>query len=153
MRFALINSSNIVENIIIASETYVAPDGYTAVEIIENVHCSIGDLYENESFTPVVPASEAIDIIIKRKILEAIKFGEELMIEYATSNILAGLNVEQVKYIIHETKEVQQALSTGSLYVALEELNNLTLDEVMITESRVATFRNKIQVYLGIPET
>lgn len=91
--------------------------------------------------------------IIKNKILASMEFGKNLMAEYGASNVLAGFSLEQIKYIIEQTKKVQDALASGSLYVAIDELNALITDETLITVEKVTECRNKIERYLGIPET
>lgn len=94
-----------------------------------------------------------IEIKIKNKILAAMDFGKNLIVEYATSNILSGFTIEQIQYIVQQTMTVQIALNTGSLYVALDELSKIPIDDSIITIARIAEFRHKIQDYLGITRT
>lgn len=94
-----------------------------------------------------------IEEVIKRKILAAMEFGRNLMAEYGSQNVLAGFTLEQIQDIMARTSKVQAALSTGSLYVALVELDAVETDEVVVTTARITECRNKIQAYLGIPLT
>lgn len=98
---------------------------------------------------PSVPIEEQI----KAKILGAMEFGKNIMAEYGASNVLAGLSLSQVQQVMTSTAKIQSALLSGSLYVALDEISKLELDDVIITDARVTAFRNKIQKYLNIPLT
>lgn len=95
----------------------------------------------------------AINKVVQGRIQSAKDFGSTLMVEYATSNVLAGFNVSQIQDIMNRTQKVADALNSGSLYVAIEELNALTTDATLITPAKVTTYRNKIQRYLGLPLT
>lgn len=94
-----------------------------------------------------------IEIKIKNKILAAMDFGKNLIAEYAASNILSKFKIEQIQYIVQQTMAVQIALNTGSLYVALDELSKIPIDDLIITIDHITEFRHKIQDYLGIPRT
>jgi hypothetical protein len=91
--------------------------------------------------------------IVAKKILGAMQFGKEFMADYGASNVLAGFTIEQIKYVMTVTADLQAALLTGSLYVALDELAAIETDEVIITPAKVTDARHKIQTYLGIPLT
>ena len=64
MKVALINASNIVENIVMWDETCVAPEGLTPIGISEDAILSIGFMHnKDDSFTdpePVLPAPEIV---------------------------------------------------------------------------------------------
>ena len=51
-RYAIINSDNIVENIILWDEAaqWTPPEGTTMVKV-EEIFCGVGWKYENEAFT------------------------------------------------------------------------------------------------------
>jgi hypothetical protein len=61
-KFAVINESNIVENIIVADLVSTAEEvtGLTCVEINENTDCGIGYSYENSTFVSQNPAPESV---------------------------------------------------------------------------------------------
>lgn len=90
---------------------------------------------------------------IKNRILAAMEFGKNIMAEYGASNVIRGLTIEQVQDVMVRTERLQKALITGSLYVAIDEINAIETDEEIITPDRVTEFRNKIETYLGIPLT
>lgn len=62
MKYAVINSSNIVENIIVwdGSAPYNSGEGMTLVEIQDGVFCSVGWLYDpaTQTFTDPNPQPE-----------------------------------------------------------------------------------------------
>lgn len=89
--------------------------------------------------------------VVAAAILRATEFGNDLIVEYATSNVLSGYTVEQVKDIIEKTAKVQVALKSGSLYVALDELDLVVTDETVITADKILVFKNRIETYLGLP--
>jgi len=91
--------------------------------------------------------------VVKAKILAAMDFGRQFTAEYGASNVLAGLTLAEVEYMMEATAKLQQALLTGSLYVALVELARLPTDDTIITVAKVTEARNKIQTYLGITLT
>lgn len=90
---------------------------------------------------------------IKNKILEAMDFGRNMMAAYGAQNVLAGRSVADIQTIMSSTSKVQAALLTGSLYVALTEIANITPDGTLITQGTLDSFRHQIQDYLGIPRT
>jgi hypothetical protein len=90
---------------------------------------------------------------VKTRVLSAMDFGKNLMAEYGASNIVSGLTLAQVKQVMLVTADVQAALLSGSLYVALDEVANIVPDGVVVTESKITDFRHKIQDYLGMART
>lgn len=107
------------------------------------------DTWESGVIAMNAYSSEAVS----KKILNAMDFGKSVMVAYAVQNVLSQFSLEQIKDIITRTAKVQQALNTGSLYVALDELALIQTDETVITEAKITEVRNKIQDYLNIPRT
>lgn len=101
----------------------------------------------------VSQASEVLLHSVKNKIINAMNFGRDLIAEYGAQNTLSGYTIDQIRQIVIATAGVQAAISTGSLYVALDELTKVVPDGVLITEAKLAFFRNRIQDYLGMPRT
>lgn len=97
---------------------------------------------------------EPLDEKIKKIITEAMEFGVELMTEYAANNVLAGYDKYQVKEISRYLRDVQRYLQSGSLYVALDEIQSLTPLEYngveIITQEQLDEFVQKIIDYLEI---
>lgn len=114
-----------------------------------------------------LPNAEALDAIItahnaasagakdyvKGRILSAMSFGQNLMAEYGAENVLAGKTTAQVQSIMEQTGKIQTAFLSGSLYVALNEIESVVPDGTLITQATLDNFRHKIQDYLGIPRT
>lgn len=92
------------------------------------------------------------------KILDDAKaFGNALMVQFAMENIATGITqAGKTRAVADYCYKLQYYLSTGSLYAALEEIND-KLDELppelapFITEARLIVYRNKIKTYLRIP--
>lgn len=91
--------------------------------------------------------------IVQNKILAARSFGTRLIAQYGATNVLSGYSVDQIQDIMIRTQKVQSALNTGSLYVAISELNLIETDETIITIAKIKNFRNQIEDYLQIPRT
>lgn len=110
---------------------------------------------EQASLDTIIRNHSPLDVraIVKARILAAAAFGQDLIAEYATDNVLAGYTIPQIKVIIDKTAKVQAALRTGSLYVAIDELDAIEPDQDLVTVEKITQFRNKIQDYLGIPRT
>jgi hypothetical protein len=88
---------------------------------------------------------------VTNRILQAMEFGKQIMAEYAAENVLAGLTIPQIQDILLRTAKIQSDLMTGSLYTALVEIDLVQTDDMVVTPTKVKEFRNKIQVYLGLP--
>lgn len=91
--------------------------------------------------------------IVADKILAARAFGTRVIARYGASNVLAGYSIEVIQDIMIKTTKVQAALNTGSLYVAIQEINNIQPDGVYITDAKLKAVRNEIEDYLQIPRT
>jgi len=89
---------------------------------------------------------------IQLKIEKAIEFGNELISQYAAQNILAGFTVSDVLQVMTALDSVKNALSAGSLYVALDQLALVT-PTTLITQADIDKFRHRIQDYLGVTRT
>ena len=88
---------------------------------------------------------------IKTAVKNARMFGQELMDEYATENILLGITQDgQSEVVLSTMGSVILALQSGSLYVAVDKIKALTTrDPKYITTARLLNFLNKIELYLG----
>jgi hypothetical protein len=99
-----------------------------------------------------IPTSTIQDVVAD-KIAAARSFGLKLIAQYGAQNVLSGYSIVQIQDIMNRTAKVQAALNTGSLYVAIAELNAVETDDTIITTDKIKSFRNLIQDYLGIPRT
>lgn len=81
----------------------------------------------------------------------AAEFGRQIMLEYGTRNVMAGKSPEQVAAIMIKMAKVQQLVLGGALYTALSELDNVEVDGVLIDNTNMNFFKNKLRAYLGLP--
>lgn len=91
--------------------------------------------------------------IVAGKISAARAFGNKLIAQYGAQNVLAGYDIATIQMIMEKTAKVLVALNTGSLYVAITELNAIETDESIVTAAKVKAFRNLIEDYLQTPRT
>lgn len=108
-----------------------------------------------ETLALYTPAPVHVDPsdIVKAKIRAARVFGQDLIYQYGTHNVMSGFTVEQIQSIMDRTTRIVAALTTGSLYVAIAELNAIETDDIVITPDVIKTYRNKIEDFLGIART
>ena len=99
-----------------------------------------------------IQAANAPQQTVEKRIQDAMKFGHQMILEFAAGNVLRGLTVDQVKIVATQYAEIQQLLQSGSLYVALNEISALTPTD-LVPQSILDYFRNKLQDYLGLPRT
>ena len=96
---------------------------------------------------------QIIQAQVKNKILNAMKFGEDLIANYCVENVMRGLSVAQIQDIMIRTQQIQTDLYAGSLYVALDDISKINPDPILIRQSTLDNFRHQIQDYLGMPRT
>lgn len=90
-----------------------------------------------------------LELTVAVKILAAIEFGKELMLEFAVENILSGKNTDQIAILSGKLARVQMLLISGSLYAALAEMQRVEVDE-LLTEATKQKYILKIRQYLGV---
>lgn len=134
---------------------------------ISSITCSPTTVYVNTTLdldsgeqaslgTTVMNHNPFDQVAYVRSIVQAsIDFGVNLIIEFATENVLLGITQLGLTNHVRTTCfEVTNALSTGSLYDAITEIKAIdpsAFDSVILTPARVLAFRNKIETYLGVP--
>lgn len=89
----------------------------------------------------------------RNAVAEAMTFGRSVIIDCGAFNAVRNLTSIQIKDITTKTQCVITALLTGSLYVALDELELVSTDATILTADWVTQIRNSIQDYLEIPRT
>lgn len=87
--------------------------------------------------------------IVGGKIVNAKAFGESLLNEIATDNVLVGASTAQIQSLIINNLGLILMLKSGSLYTALATLANFTPDS-LITQSRIDKYSGQLKSYLGI---
>lgn len=94
---------------------------------------------------------------LEYKIEDAMNFGNKLMVEFTTQNILMGITQDgKTSQVRKALAEVIICLSTGSLYDAIAEVKAVPVekrDSKYLTAARLTAFINKIETYLGITHT
>lgn len=92
----------------------------------------------------VIDATEAI-------IQRAMDFGQKIIKEFAAENLRMGITQDgKTAEVRVKMADVLSALSTGSLYDAIDQANAITdFDAKYVTEARIAAFVAKIQAYLA----
>lgn len=127
-----------IENNIITVELSVESTPYL-IEKIENIS------------PPTNTTQHRCELVV----VEAMKFGQQLMTQFAAENIILGIiEAGMTKIVRQNLSEVVGALITGSLYDAINELKNIPenkKDTVFITNERLLIFVNKIEKYLNLP--
>lgn len=102
----------------------------------------------------IVPPTLTLEAVVRNTISEAMSFGSQVILEFATSNVMLGITQDQMTGTVRRvTSEVISCLTTGSLYDAINELKAIpseSYDSKYITEARLLECCNKIEDYLGI---
>lgn len=108
------------------------------------------------SFQPSVSQQVSVQIS------NAMQFGTQLLVQYATQNVLAGITqAGKTQALMDYSHELTHCLITGSLYAAMAEINTMLADtsstktnlSPFLTNVILTTYLNQIQTYLGIPVT
>lgn len=86
---------------------------------------------------------------VKQKVMSAMQFGQQLLIEIATENIMLGFTTNQVATMIAKYGHIMGMLQSGSLYTAITALEAIVPDN-MITQLRKEKYIKKIKEYLGV---
>jgi hypothetical protein len=100
------------------------------------------------------PSTDEQLTFVKTIIDEAIKFGNELIIEFAAENVVLGITQAGMTTAVRSAAaQVINALQTGSLYDAIQECRAIpseSKDSIFVTDARLLQFINKIESKLGI---
>lgn len=103
-----------------------------------------------------------INQIVEQKIADAQAFGMQVLIDFATENVLMGITQAgqtiPVNLYLHR---LGHYIGTGSLYAAIDEMNTIIADTTtaktslypFVSDARITTYKNRIQTYLGVPLT
>jgi hypothetical protein len=99
--------------------------------------------------------SPSLTDIVKQSINNAMVFGQSLLLDFSTENVLMGITQEgKTGEVLSKLSTVLPAIQSGSLYEAISRIKSIPssdYDSKYITEARLLIFINKIEVYLGIP--
>lgn len=93
---------------------------------------------------------------VKIKVSSAIEFGNSLIIDFASENVLMGITqAGKTKDVADYLADLMRYAQTGSLYEVINEVDRLIADglpvdlEPFITEARMNTFRQQVVDYLS----
>lgn len=117
---------------------------------------------EQLAFYAASPGTLTPNQIVSASIQNAQNFGAQLLLSFATTNVLngitqAGLTIPVSDYLVN----VYNYLSAGSLYATISAIETLIADTSetkaglapFITNDVLYTYLNKIQAYLNVPLT
>jgi hypothetical protein len=111
-------------------------------------HGTLNDIVQNHT------TAEGLTLY-KNLITSAMKFGHYLLIEFAAENVSMGITqANKSKAVLDYLLHVKEALDTGSLYVAISEIDTLVSGGIpidldpFVTEARMLAFKQKIVDYL-----
>lgn len=160
--YALIQNGIII-NTVMAASTDPQDSNYTWIDITNiNPQPGIGWTYDGANFTgPMITPLTATQIA-QQEIYAASVFGENLIIQFAAANTLAGITQSgQTLAVISYTADLSQCLYTGSLMAAITLLQNMLVDtsaaktacSPFVTNDIITSYMNQVQTYLGLPTT
>lgn len=98
-------------------------------------------------------AAYEAEAALKQAVQSAISFGQQLLVDFAAENIQLGITQDgMTKTVRQNMAEVMSAISTGSLYDAIEEIDAIPAeakDDKYITDERLAAYKQRILDYLA----
>lgn len=124
----------------------------------------IGWTFDNVNWSPPkLPSESKTTLEIYTGLVQAaINFGNTIIVQFATQNVMSGITqAGKTLPLLGYCSNLYLYLSSGSLYVAISELQRMiddTSDDKaelapFITNSILYSYMNKIQSYLGISLT
>jgi surface antigen len=132
----------------------VADDTWTYVDAVEAVE----EVLAVPAYWTVQKRADADDTkaqeATRAALVAARSFGDELITEFGAENIALGITADgMTKTVRQNMREITDALITGSLYDAIDEIDNFPeedKDAKYITDARLQAYRDKITNFLGI---
>jgi hypothetical protein len=173
MIYAQITNKIIINTIVLDDASLVSlfetdqnGNPYDSVIQIDNIvpQPGIGWTFDNISWNAPItaPQAQTPTQIYTTLVQNAIIFGQSLTVQFATQNIMAGITqAGQTQNVLNYTRDLYMYLNTGSLYVAISEIETMIADTSstktslapFITNDILYTYLNQIQGYLGLPLT
>lgn len=163
MKYACIKSGQIV-NVIVADEAFInaATDFTSQYDSVVSLAGLIPEpginwSYDGNAFTDNRVPQLDMEAVIKLKIQSAILFGQKLLDDFATENVLAGITQAGKTGAVSDTlHKLSHYVGSGSLYEALNEIARLIVNGLdpnlapFVTVARLTDYSNRIRQYLGI---
>lgn len=109
-----------------------------------------------QQYEAALQQQESLQRYIEEKIKQAIAFGQQLMIEFSSQNVLMGITQQnKTKAVSDYLNEVQRYLLSGSLYEVVKEIDRLQQAGIpenlapFVTQERLNQFKQKILNFLN----
>ena len=103
----------------------------------------------------VAYAQAATKLVVSTKVSAAIAFGNKMIIDFATENLLMGIDTDnQTDHVLDLMAPTMAALQSGSLNSAVRRLKSVPVasyDSKYITANRLLQNVNKIEKFMGLP--
>lgn len=87
--------------------------------------------------------------VTKQRVLAAVQFGQQFIIEIATENIVSRFTVDQISRMLSKYGHIMTMLQSGSLYTALTAMEAIEPDDLVSLE-RKNRYIKKIKDFLGL---
>ena len=166
--------NNTVVNTIVLDDASLLPlfqadqngNPYDSVIQIDNItpQPAIGWWFDNVNWNPpvVAPPAQALVDIYTAIVQSAITFGNAIIVQFATQNVMAGITqANKTQAMLDYSSNLLTCLSSGSLYAAIAEINVMIADtstdkanlSPFITNDILYAYMNQIQGYLKLPLT
>lgn len=126
---------------------------------MDSVNSYYNSLTQSGEIAKMNPTTQQI---VQKSILSAQTFGNNLLLQFAADNVLAGITQANKTIVVSDyLEDLYNYISAGSLYASIQKVNELIADtsdnkancSPFITNAVLYTYMNKIQTYLGVPLT
>jgi hypothetical protein len=92
---------------------------------------------------------------VSAKVAAALAFGQNLMNQFATENLIMGIDADDmVDTVLDVMAPVQTALQGGSLTSVIKRIKAVptsSYDSKYVTAARLLSYCNQVESYLGLP--
>ena len=173
MIYAQIRNNIIINTIILDDPSLISlfsidqnGNTYDSLVQIDNIvpQPGIGWTFDNVNWNPPtpIPTSQTLVDIYTAVVQNAINFGQALIVQFATQNVMAGITQSgKTQAMLNYCSNLYVCLSSGSLYAAIDGLNTMITDtgsdktnlSPFITNNILYAYMNQIQAYLKISLT
>ncbi len=132
------------------------------VQLIYAALCTL--VADSSTYFPAVVNGQAMTATqaTEAAIQAAMQFGQNLILEFAAANVLAGITqAGQTQAVLDYTSNLTTCLTTGSLYAAIGDIEAMISDtsttkanlSPFITNNILYNYLNQVQTYMGLPVT
>lgn len=98
----------------------------------------------------VIVKHNPAEAIAKQKMMDAIAFGQSIVLEVSVENVMLKFDTNQVLGMLVKFANIKAMLESGSLYTALMSMQAIKPDPVLMPQARIDKYVNKVKNYLGI---